>query len=647
MGHERRPDIQGLRALAILYVVLFHAGAVAGGFVGVDVFFAISGFVITTTLVRELEDTGTLSLPAFYGRRVKRLLPGLAVMLGFVAVAGVLLTPEAAVHITALTGFSAAVFGANFYLYSLPHGYFDVSSNLDPLLHTWTLAVEEQFYIVYPLLLLVAWRIGRRVPALIAIGGLTIASFLLAQWWSQLNPHLAFYSSQARAWEFGAGAVTGLLTPLSRRIPHFVASAIGAAGLAAVLAAGEGSAAVEGLAASLLVPVGGACLLMIAGHRENAVSTVLSLRPLTWIGDLSYSWYLWHWPLIVFGRALWPGSGFVTSLAAVGSLVPAWLSYRFVENPIRFRRTLTARTYVRLAAVCIAVPAALFASALDLRLPNASAATYGFHIDYQRGCDDAAPLGYRPLARCSWAADHPRGTVVLIGDSNAGHFSEAVIAADRSLQFDTIVATFSSCAFADGLAVFDNNEREKDCAWFDSGSLTWLLRQRPNLVILGTRADSYIQDPRIALAAPGMPPEHDPAQKARVWAERLHSALARLDRAGVPVILVHPVPELPSFDPGSCAAFLLYIDWGCRGSVSRRAVDARLAQTLAAERAAIAAVRRAGLLDLEDYLCSSTMCSSVYDGLLMYRNQNHLSIPGALALTPIFRRTIESHARRK
>ena len=190
---QRRADIQGLRAVAVLLVVAFHAGLpVPGGFSGVDVFFAISGFVITGTLLRELTSAGRIDLPRFYARRVRRLLPALALMVTVVAVLGTLASPLATQRTGALTGIAASVFAANIYLYQLPTGYFDVSANLDPLLHTWTLAVEEQFYLVFPALLLLGWAClrvrgkrahsqrARRLGAAAIVAVVSAVSYVLA-----------------------------------------------------------------------------------------------------------------------------------------------------------------------------------------------------------------------------------------------------------------------------------------------------------------------------------------------------------------------------------------------------------------------------------------------------------------------------------
>jgi peptidoglycan/LPS O-acetylase OafA/YrhL len=609
--------------------------------VGVDIFFVISGFVITASLAREWERTGTLNLPAFYVRRVKRLLPGLATVLGFVAVAGVLLTPVAATHMTAVTGVAAGIFGANMYLGSLPNGYFDASSSLDPLLHTWSLAVEEQFYLAFPLLLLVVWRKRLRIRPVVAIAAVLVVSFALALAWQHLDPPLAFYGSPARAWEFAAGALAALLIPVWRRLPSLICSALALTGIIAIFAAVAFGPVGSSLTLRLGLPVAGTCLLMIAGHCRNPISGILSLGPLSWVGDLSYSWYLWHWPMIVFAAALWPLAGFATWIAAVASLVPAWLAYRFIENPIRFKWSPTPRRVLVLAAACIAVPVGLSIATLEVRLPTAYGAKVATadHIDRRRGCDGTAPLGLKPSA-CTWPIQHARGTVVLIGDSNAGHFSEPVIAADRALRLNTFVATQGACDFSDHFTLSDSG-----CVKFDRGSLNWLRQHPPNLVIIGARTDLYITG---RFVIPGISPQVDQVDRARVYERRLHSTLLELSRSRIPVLVVHPIPYMPAANPGACASLLLYLNHGCgrTSMTSRKSVDAWLSLALAAEQKAIASVPRTSLLNLEDEICNTTTCSTNHNGVPMYRDQYHLSIPGALSLTPILRRAIETHIRR-
>jgi peptidoglycan/LPS O-acetylase OafA/YrhL len=264
-------------------VVAFHAGLpVRGGSTGVDVFFVISGFVIAGTLRRELEATNRLDLARFYVRRIKRLLPALAAMLIVVALAGILLDPSGTGRVSGLTGIFASLFAANFYLYSLPSGYFAVSTQLDPLLHTWTLAVEEQFYLVFPAILVGSWYVGARLAgartarrtafAVIAAGSLV--SLALAVLWSggwgvagvNAPYNFAFYASPARAWEFGIGAILSIAASLLRRLPMLAAAALAAAGVALIsLGAAISSPNAAVLTSPIMLAVVGAAALIAAG----------------------------------------------------------------------------------------------------------------------------------------------------------------------------------------------------------------------------------------------------------------------------------------------------------------------------------------------------------------------------------------------
>ena len=656
----KRLDIQGLRALAVLLVVAYHAGLpLQGGFIGVDVFFAISGFVITRMLVAELAETGELRLARFYARRVRRLLPALAVLLVAVALLGTLASPIASQRVGGLTGVWASLFAANAYLYNLGTGYFDLNAGLDPLLHTWTLAVEEQFYLVFPALLLLGWRLRRRAGATVLVALASGCSFYLALRFSQAyglpgiaHPQrFAFYASPTRAWEFGAGSLLALAAPLLARLPWLLADGLGAAGLAWI---GVGALAIDGTAlasgSEMLLPVLGACALIAAGFSHRSlVARGFSIRPLVWIGDLSYSWYLWHWPLIVFARALWPSTSGVALAAAAFSLLPAWLSYRYVETPFRTERRWEGKRALALAGVCVAAP--LLASGGLALTPSALAQSAPIarwrqldrqHADVLGGCNEETPLGRRRADECTWRVAGARGEAVLIGDSNAGHFTEPFVRAARRLHLQATVATLSTCPFVD-LRVAGGMIGEHDCRSFVTGSVAELARRRPRLVVIASRTDRYLEGSAFGLAQPGGGLSYSPDQKAELWRRGLAGLLRRLTGAGVPVVVVHPVPTF-AIDPGGCAVVRVLVG-RCGTTRPRAAVDRQLRRSVGAERAAVAAVPGTSAASFESAFCDRHTCWSTRAGEGLYRDPTHLSVAGALLLTDRFTRLIAAYAR--
>jgi peptidoglycan/LPS O-acetylase OafA/YrhL len=633
---EKRLDVQGLRALAILSVLGFHGHmGIGSGFVGVDVFFAISGFVITTTLVAELERTQSLRLGAFYARRVKRLLPALSAMLTVVALLGVALAPVQAVHLVPLTALAASVFGANVYVASLPQGYFSVSSSLDPLLHTWTLGVEEQFYLAFPLILVVSWRLGRRVTPRVActlvVAALTVSSFLLADSWSKWDSTGAFYASPARAWEFGAGVLTALLAPLWSRIPSLVCSAIAAAGLPILVASAFAAPEAGSLAARLGPPVLATCALMVAGTRLNVISFLLGCRPLAAIGDLSYSLYLWHWPLIVFGQALDPSAGWIAPTAGILSFAPAVISYRYLENPIR-RMPFRGRPVIRLAAVCVALPAAAATAVLHLSFVAPTSYSPAAHEDLATHCDGYAPLGDPTRRHCNIHVPNSRGIVVLIGDSNAGQFTEPVLNAAHALRLDVDIVTYSSCAFV------PLRLHEPGCMRRNALSMKAMARVRPKLVVIAARSDVMVGDARVAIGSLGCALTSSSSLKPRLYQRALREELIDLDRLGIRSLVVHPVPRLRQ-DEAECAVVMLAIG-RCSGLLSRRQVDDELRPAVTAEWRAVRGVPLASVMSVEDATCGKTTCSASRDGVPMYRDRDHLSVPGSLTLTARFEAAI-------
>jgi peptidoglycan/LPS O-acetylase OafA/YrhL len=343
---RHRADIDGLRAIAVVPVVLFHAGVsrVSGGFVGVDIFFVISGYLITSLILGEMAE-GRFSLASFYERRIRRIFPALfAVLAVCVVVAALLFLPRE------LKSFDRSLlattfFVSNIYFYS-GLGYFAAPPDTLPLLHTWSLAIEEQFYIVFPLLLSLVIAFGRRVWI-----GLIAALFLLSLaasiWVTRLNPDAAFYLAPMRVWELMLGALLA-----ARLLPRIGSQAVremlALAGIALIgYAVFAFSPATPFPGSAALIPCLGAALVIYAGEDDGTTlaGKVLSLWPLAFVGLISYSLYLWHWPLLVFARywtivplTVWQSAAIVTT-----SFILAAFSWRYIEQPFLRKRPAIPR----------------------------------------------------------------------------------------------------------------------------------------------------------------------------------------------------------------------------------------------------------------------------------------------------------------
>jgi peptidoglycan/LPS O-acetylase OafA/YrhL len=361
-----RPDVEGLRAIAVLLVVLVHAGVphVTGGYVGVDVFFVISGYLITGLLVNEREQRGSISIVGFYGRRVRRILPAATLLIVAVIFAGYIWLGFLQGNSTADDGRWAAVFLANLHFGWTGTQYFNASAQPSPLQHMWSLGVEEQFYVVWPTLVLVIGLLARtvslRLRLAVTLGVIIAASLAWSIIETNQNGTWAYFSPLTRAWELALGGLVAVASPLLPRFSKRTAIVAGSAGMVAILVSSfvfTSLTLYPGIAAAL--PVGGAALVIAAGAAmpNVGVERVLAWKPFQWLGARSYSWYLWHWPFIIVPAEYWGkianGDSSLPAwenLAfAGGALVVAAISYALVENPIRHAKYLAKRPWLTVA----------------------------------------------------------------------------------------------------------------------------------------------------------------------------------------------------------------------------------------------------------------------------------------------------------
>ncbi|MEI8083089.1 MAG: acyltransferase family protein, partial [Actinomycetes bacterium] len=588
-----RTDVQGLRAIAVLVVVAFHAGLpIPGGFIGVDVFFVISGFVISSMFIREREVRGSINWKRFYSRRFRRLLPALAVATSVTAIIAVFLQsavdPFGGQKLTAKTGLGATFFVANAVLYRIPaHDYFGIGLETDALLNTWSLSVEEQFYVIFPLLMIVAsllaYRYSSRWKPLAAAMAVVVAvvSLVLCIVLTFDIVHIpgiadsrgmAFYSPFTRAWEFAFGAFIAFSAGRLALLPRFVLATAGWVGFAVLafsLFSLNSNSAFPGFVA--LLPVVAAMLMIIAGaggyHQRGDIGRYLSTPPMTWIGDRSYSWYLWHWPLIVFAAILLPDVPRFALVAAVFSLFPAALAYRYVENPIRRRTPANRLETVRLIATCMAVPTLLLTTlwvgaTTGWGSPTTRSLQATVHTNTAgetRGCITAAGLvSEATYANCTWPVPDSKGTILLFGDSHAEALSNAVIGAGNRLGYTVTSVSLGGCPLVTVKPdeVYPSQRHYCGDAETNTHSVERAIADPGvKLVVTTQNTTGYIRD-------------LDRGARDR-WFLMSAEPLQQLEKAGVPVLWVGDVPEIGVSD----VACWYGLGFGPRCYVSREQAD--------------------------------------------------------------------------
>ncbi len=520
-----RPDIDGLRAVAVAVVVVYHAFPLMlpGGFVGVDVFFVISGYLISRLILDALGKS-RFSFAHFYARRMRRIFPALAVVLAAVSIAGwfVLYADDyqrLGRHVAA-----GAAFASNFVLWS-ESSYFDTTAvELKPLLHLWSLGIEEQFYLVWPLLLVFAARWRRGPLAMTLLVG--TASFLVAIWTVRIDRTPAFYAPWTRFWELLAGAtlacidadveLRNLLSRVTAR--PWVSNVLAIAGTL-MIAAGvmliHSTRVFPGL--WVLLPVTGTFCLLVAGDEAFINRRVLSLRPVVWVGLISYPLYLWHWPLLSFARLITTGPPRVLiRLGLVAASVElAWLTYRLIEWPIRFgtrRRTVVpilATSMVALFAFGLATNVS--GGFIDRRINRDDAARIvdyyermrrrGLHAAYRAECDfmDWVTERARTELDSSCTAPGQERTYLLWGDSFAQALS---LGLREQLPPGTALAQVATSACAAAVENFDMSVRDGRCEKANRYAMDAIRRLRPSLVILAQSGGHTVIDwPKIAARA--------------------------------------------------------------------------------------------------------------------------------------------------
>lgn len=649
---RQRLDIQGLRAFALIIILIYHARIpLKGGFIALDVFFVISGFVITQMLMREREKSGRIDLRRFYSRRFKRLTPALAVTVSVVVLVSIFLqSPFGAQQTTAATAVGTMLLTANAVIAYTTGDYFDASAEQNPLLNMWSLSTEEQFYLVFPSIVVLAWfvatrlRWSRRTVAVGVVGGMGVVTFTLALMTSSHDlawPGTAFfgyYGAVGRAWEFAAGAVLALFAAEISRMPRRLAEVVATLGLGVVLIGLftiPNTVPYPGVAT--LVPVLGTAAMIAGGTAALTwVSRLMATRPMVRIGDMSYSWYLWHWPVIVFAVLLWPSRPIVVPIVAVVvSFLPALLSYRFVEMPLRNAADLVPRRMLTLVVACFSVPLIL-AGFLALGAKQhwwiAWPKTASFEDSASFRCHDQ---DLDPL-RCTWPSTTPGpADVFLLGDSQALSLSDGVIAADERAGLTTFISSRSQCPFiSPGYLKFEYET--SGCADWQRAALAQALQERPSTVVIANRPYINGMTGGVTLTHRDGSLPVDAVDGARTWEEALNGVVKPLREAGIGVVIASTVPE-PSYDAPAGGITQLG-----RIRATKSEAEARRAVTFAAESQVASANPGTVLFDPIPVLCDDSICPDVRGDSYLYADPHHLSVFGSLELESSLSRAIST-----
>ncbi|MBZ9661686.1 acyltransferase [Mesorhizobium sp. ESP-6-4] len=637
-----RPEIQGLRGLAVAFVVIFHVwpAALPGGYVGVDIFFVISGFLITGLLTRMALSEDGISLVGFYTRRVRRLLPAAIVAL-LVTLAGTLLfVSDAWWEETAKQVIASAIYMQNWRLAEQAVDYLGAEDAPSPVQHFWSLSIEEQFYIVWPLLMMAAlWWARRRgrspMQTLVFVLGVVMAGSLAASVaLTRSDPAWAYFVTHTRVWELALGGLLALTSDRFRPNGR-VRTAVAVAGILAALASAmlfSSSTDFPGFKA--LLPTLGTALIIAAGNVRMGRFRGLDIAMLRYVGDRSYSIYLWHWPLIIFYAAQRGAIGLADGvLLIVAILVVSELSYRFVEQPYRHSRSSPAwRPLIDgtvAVGLCVAVagglvyaidrqpidtgligtpnypgPAALLANAVVPQgvkpLPPLSKIGSDVPVIYRMKCHQQQKG--TDATGCQLGDPAGTRTIVVMGDSHAAQWVPAVdkIAKDRKWRLVTF--TKAACPVT-RVTILDDGKPYQQCALWREKVLAEIAKLKPDFVI--TSQSNYTSV----------------AQGAMI--EGLRSVWGELTSQGVRVVAIRNTP-FSLFDPRTCLGTDPAKCINPRAEVERENIYALAARSVAG----------VTVVDMNDALCGKDSCPAVVGNIVVLRDNHHLTATYALALAP-------------
>ncbi len=605
----------------------------------------LSGYLITGLLIAEIRSTGRVDFLRFYARRARRLLPAaITVVIATLLIGRIVYAPVDHRNL-ANTGFATSLYFSNLYFVRTATDYLaDPGGN--PLLHTWSLAVEEQFYLFWPTLVLLGFsgfrakpRQARLVATMVGIG---VASYGLCIWLTGVSQPWAFFMLPTRAWEFAVGAIA-CMAPAASTLDSWRVRAIAWIGFLAVLGAGIrfGSTTVfPGVIA--MIPVGGTALLLSAGAINGSAGPfrLLVNRPMMWFGRISYSWYLWHWPVLIFAQAFPSLMGVGPAIAlSVLSLGLAALTYTVIENPIRSSATLRPRPALSLAMAAVLTLAGAGVSAVT-RFIGAREAVRPGQMLYSRALD--LPLIYSDgchlppaateMQRCVYGDTSARSSIVLFGDSHAAQWFPALQRIARERHLELLSLTKSGCPSA--FVELENEQlgrKYTECTTWRDAAMQRIIELRPEVVVLSNWSGYLdVPGPRVRWTT-----------NAEAWQSGMEHTVRTLGAAGLRIVLLADTP-LPGFDVVSCLARHAWNPTLHRDPCEfpRASATSELAHRIDGEVAAL--VPSAQVVDLTDIICPARICRPQIGRSVLFRDDHHLTTRFAASLADTLARRILS-----
>jgi len=598
-------QIQGLRALAALIVTIFHARLLPGGFIGVDIFYVISGYLITGLILREIEETGTLNLNIFYQRRIKRLLPTSVFVLFVTAIVGMFVLPAITRDALGRDLFAAATYISNYLFAWWENDYQNLNATPSPFIHYWSLAVEEQFYLIWPIFILFLSRYGKRA----VFYGVAISSFLsllLSIYQTETSPIWAFYSLPTRAWELGFGALL-LFVPdtfwKSRFIPW-----LGAIGIAIAAVNFDESTAFPGINA--LLPVAATVLLIGSiSIWPRLFNDLSNNRVSQWLGAISYPLYLWHWPALVL-----PSSALGRPLrirervfCIVLTIILAHLTSKYIEQPLRHKKITGKKIYLFfVGTTVISLIAGLLIASTASSTIKVEGTKYKFDLTEvtQRPSvyDDDCHVNYgeSESGYCTYGDIKSKTTIVLFGDSHAAQWFPTLEKMAHERNFKLISLTKSACP---AVALIRNDQgafKNTDCNKWRQNSIKRIKEINPKAVI--TSSFQYYT------------PASGSSDRNSWWKDGQERLLLALSGTSENLIYISDTPR-PMRDIPNCLS--------SRDSHSCDSTKKSPVQIIAGFKE----------IDPTPWLCS-TFCPAIQDGYVAYRDASHISVQAAISLKP-------------